>query len=61
MSDDKNSKIFERVQFGKEATAAEIADAIAGLQDEWAKRNPEKAHRLYPKVYDEKGERIKKD
>lgn len=63
MSDDKkdDKETIERVQFERGATAAEIADGISSIQDEWAKKYPDRAHKLYPKVYNEKGERIKKD
>jgi hypothetical protein len=49
----------ERVQFPKGSTAKEILGNIKKIQDDWAKRNPEKAHRMYPKVYDIYGQRIK--
>jgi len=49
----------EHVQFPKESTAQEILGNIKKIQDEWAKANPEKAHRMYPKVYDIYGKRIK--
>jgi hypothetical protein len=47
-----------RVQFGKNANADGIVNGIRKAQDDWAKANPEKAHRLYPTVYDEQGNRI---
>ena len=49
----------ERVQFPKGSTAKQIADAIRKLQNDWALKYPERAHRLYPEVYDENGKRIK--
>jgi hypothetical protein len=48
-----------RVQFQKDVTAEGILSEIKKLQDEWAKKDPARAHRLYPNVYDEKGDRIK--
>ena len=48
-----------RVVFPKDATAESIADGIKKIQNEWAKRYPERAHRLYPTVYDEAGNRVK--
>jgi hypothetical protein len=60
MADQKQkTKKPERVQFPKGADAKTILSGIRKAQDEWAKRNPEKAHRLYPNVYDEIGNRIK--
>jgi hypothetical protein len=47
-----------RVQFPKDETAEGILSGIRKLQDDWALRHPEKAHRLYPKTYNLKGERI---
>jgi hypothetical protein len=47
-----------RVQFKKGSSAEDIADAITAMQNDWAKRNPKKAHELYPNVYDENGKRI---
>lgn len=47
-----------RVQFGRGATAEHILDGIDKIQNEWALKNPEKAHQLYPKAFDEKGKRI---
>jgi hypothetical protein len=38
--------------------AEEIAGAIKNIQAAWAKRNPERAHRLYPTVWDENGDPI---
>lgn len=55
-SDPKNKPV--RVQFPKGATSEAIVDAIDKLQNDWAKRHPEKAHKMYPKVWDEKGNRI---
>jgi hypothetical protein len=49
----------ERVQFGRGSTAEQIAGVIRKLQDDWALKYPERAHRLYPEVYDENGKRIK--
>jgi len=51
----------ERVVFGKDATAEQILDGIEAAQDAWAKKYPEKAHRLYPKTYDAQGKRIAED
>jgi hypothetical protein len=48
-----------RVQFAKGATAQEIVNQINKIHDDWAKKYPERAHRLYPKVFDENGDRIK--
>lgn len=59
MPDNKDK--LTRVTFGKDASAERIADAIGEMQDAWAKKYPERAHKLYPNVYDEKGNRIKKD
>ena len=60
---DKNKKDEDeknvRVVFPKDATAESIVDAINNIQNEWAKRYPERAHRLYPTVFDEAGNRIK--
>jgi len=47
-----------RVQFKKGADAKNVLSAIKKLQDEWAKKFPEQAHRLYPNVFTENGERI---
>lgn len=54
---DKN---IHRVQFPKGATAKEIVQFIRKSQDAWAKKYPERAHRLYPQVYDAQGNRIQK-
>jgi hypothetical protein len=51
----------ELVKFKRGVTSKEILDHIHGMQDEWAAKNPEEAHRLYPTVYDEAGKRIKKE
>lgn len=48
-----------RVQFPKDYTARQIADAIRKMQDDWAKKYPERAHRLYPKIFDKDGNRIR--
>jgi hypothetical protein len=40
----------DRQQFGRGSTAEQIADAIGKIQDEWAWKYPESAHRLYPEV-----------
>ncbi|MBP6177961.1 MAG: hypothetical protein KA480_06525 [Anaerolineales bacterium] len=48
-----------RVQFQKDVTAQEILAGIKEAQDKWAKKFPERAHKLYPKVFDEQGNRIK--
>ena len=60
MTDKKKDKPV-RVQFPKDSTAKEIVSIIRGMQDNWAKENPKRAHELYPEVYSETGERIKKD
>jgi hypothetical protein len=57
----KKKETIVRVQFPKDATAGDIFDGIRSLQDEWAKNNPDEAHALYPEVYSETGERVKKD
>ncbi|MBV6451468.1 MAG: hypothetical protein MHPDNHAH_02206 [Anaerolineales bacterium] len=54
----QSNKKLKRVQFSKESTAEMIVSHIRRVQDEWALKNPEKAHRLYPKVFDETGKRI---
>lgn len=54
----KNKKL-KRVQFPKGSDAKAIVARIREIQDDWAKRYPERAHRLYPTVYDEAGNRIK--
>ena len=61
MTKKKPTEKPERVQFPKGANAEQIVDGIEKVQDEWARRNPEKAHRLYPEVYDEAGNRINKE
>ena len=48
-----------RVQFQHGVTSREILKGIKQVQDEWAKKFPERAHRLYPTVWDENGDRIK--
>ena len=48
-----------RVQFQKGVTSREILTEIKSIQDGWAKEFPERAHRLYPTVFDEQGNRIK--
>ena len=50
-----------RVQFGKDLTSQAMVDAINTLQNNWALGHPQKAHALYPSVYDENGKRIKDD
>ena len=50
-----------RVQFGKDLTNQAIVGAITALQDYWALGHPQKAHELYPRVYDQSGKRIKND
>jgi hypothetical protein len=47
-----------RVQFQKDVTSQEILAGIKGAQDEWARKFPERAHRLYPTVWDKDGNRI---
>lgn len=49
MADPKDLPI--RTQFLKGATATQIYDAIKQMQDAWAIKHPELAHRLYPKTY----------
>jgi hypothetical protein len=49
----------ERVQFPKDSDAKQILTEVHKIQDAWAKRYPERAHRLYPEVYDDAGNRIK--
>ncbi len=70
MTDEKNDKPEKaeegedkpvRVQFGKNATAETILKGINMAQDNWALRHPEKAHELYPNVFDEYGKRIRPD
>jgi hypothetical protein len=57
---DKTKNDVERVIFSKDSTASDMAKTIRQKQDEWAKANPKESHTLYPDVYDENGERIKK-
>lgn len=52
---------LERMYFPKDSTAGDIADAIQEMQDEWTKKYPKRAHEFYPDVYDEDGNRIKKN
>jgi hypothetical protein len=54
--DDKEKPV--RVQFQKGVTSQEILTGIKGAQDEWARKFPERAHRLYPTVWDKDGNRI---
>jgi hypothetical protein len=54
--DDKEKPV--RVQFQKGVTSQEILAGIKGAQDVWAKKFPERAHRLYPTVWDKDGNRI---
>ncbi len=56
---DENEKLL-KVAFRKDSNAKEILAGIRQAQDNWAKKFPERAHRLYPKVYDEQGNRIPK-
>ncbi len=56
---DENAKLL-KVTFRKDSNAKEILAGIRQAQDNWAKKFPEHAHRLYPKVYDEQGNRIPK-
>ncbi|MBE7534299.1 MAG: hypothetical protein HS124_00990 [Anaerolineales bacterium] len=51
-------KNLKRVQFKKDATAKEIWQYIRRSQDNWAKKFPDRAHSLYPTIYDENGNRI---
>lgn len=55
---DKN---LHRTQFSKDVTAKQIVAFIRKSQEEWAKKFPERAHRLYPTVFDEQGNRIPKE
>jgi hypothetical protein len=55
---DRSKEKNVRVQFPKDASAEEIVDAIDRVQNEWAKQHPQKAHELYPTVYDKDGNRI---
>lgn len=59
MPNDKNK--LTRVTFGKGTGAEQVADAIREMQDAWAKKYPKRAYELYPDVYDEEGNRIRKD
>lgn len=60
MPEEEKKDNLERVTFGKKATAEQIADAIVQMQDDWAKKYPKRAHELYPTVYDENGNRIRR-
>lgn len=51
-------KNLTRVQFSRDTTADKIVEFIRKSQEEWAKEFPERAHRLYPTVFDEQGNRI---
>ena len=55
----QNPEKPERVHFPKDSDAKQILSEVKKIQDKWAKENPERAHRLYPEVYDEAGNRIK--
>jgi hypothetical protein len=46
----KRSKLV-RVQFPKDSDAEGILAGIRQLQQEWAKKYPNRAHRLYPDKY----------
>jgi hypothetical protein len=59
-STDKLTEKPVRVDFGRNPTARAILDGIHKMQDEWAKRHPDRAHTLYPNIYDAEGNRIKK-
>ena len=59
--EDKGKDRPVRVQFGKDLTNQAIVGAITALQDNWALGHPQKAHELYPRVYDQSGKRIKDD
>lgn len=59
MADKTKTEKPVRVQFQKGVTSQEILYEIKKMQDEWAKEDTARAHRLYPQVYDEKGDRIK--
>ena len=60
MAEKKKDKLI-RTQFAKDSTAEDILSGIDKLQDNWAKKYPDRAHKLYPTVYSETGERIQKD
>lgn len=49
----------ELVSFPKEFNAQQILSTIKEKQDAWAKKHPELANKLYPKVFDKNGNRIK--
>lgn len=51
-------KNLTRVQFSRDTTAKQIVQYIRKSQEEWAKKFPERAHRLYPEIFDEQGNRI---
>lgn len=57
----KKKDSLVRVQFPKDSTAEDILAGIRHIQDKWAKKYPDRAHALYPEVFSETGERIKKD
>ncbi|HKJ38459.1 MAG TPA: hypothetical protein VJ972_06770 [Anaerolineales bacterium] len=59
--EEKDAEKPVRVQFGKDLTSRAMVDAINTMQNNWALRHPEKAHDLYPSVYDKNGKRIKVD
>jgi hypothetical protein len=59
MPEEAKKPTIQRVQFGKDATAEAIFAGIKAAQDKWAKQHPDRAHELYPHVFDEKGNRIK--
>jgi hypothetical protein len=42
----------------KGVKAEEILDVIDNIQGEWAKKNPARAHSLYPTIFNENGDRI---
>jgi len=48
----------QRVVFPPNWDAKQILAEIRRMQDEWAKENPKRAHRLYPEIFDEHGNRI---
>lgn len=56
--DKEKEKELVRVQFKKDVKAKGIVDAIDNIQTQWARKYPERAHRLYPEIFNEKGECI---
>jgi hypothetical protein len=50
MAKDKPTKPT-RIQFPQGVESPQILQTIKQLRDEWAARNPEIAHKLYPDLY----------